>query len=29
MGDFGLDFLAWVDPKFVKDVDENLEWYIN
>ncbi len=27
--DFGLEFLSYVDPKFVKDVNENLDWYLN
>jgi hypothetical protein len=29
MAEFGLDFLSFVDPNFVRDVDENMEWYIN
>lgn len=28
MSTFGLEFLAWVDPAFVKDLDTNLEWYL-
>lgn len=29
MGEFGLEFLSWVDPKFVQDVHENMDWYLN
>ena len=29
MWDFGPDFLSWVDPKFARDVDANIDWYLN
>ena len=29
MGKFGLDFLQWVDPRFVQDIDKNMDWYLN
>jgi len=28
MGQFGLDFISWVDPKFVRDIDLNMDWYM-
>ena len=28
MGQFGLDFISWVDPKFVRDIDANMDWYM-
>lgn len=28
LDDYGLDFLSYVDPYFVADVRENLEWYL-
>lgn len=27
--EFGLEFLSWVDPKFVQDIEANKEWYLN
>jgi 2-oxo-4-hydroxy-4-carboxy--5-ureidoimidazoline (OHCU) decarboxylase len=29
MDEFGLDFLSYIDPKYVKDIKENMEWYLN
>lgn len=29
MGKFGLDFLKWVDPRYVQDIDRNMSWYLN
>lgn len=29
MGSFGLEFLSWVDSRFVQDVNQNLDWYLN
>ena len=28
LGDYGLDFLSFVDPYFVADIKENYEWYM-
>lgn len=29
MDEFGLEFLSWVDPKFAKEINENMDWYLN
>ena len=29
LGDFGLEFLSYIDPVFVQDIDLNRDWYLN
>lgn len=28
MNEYGIDFLSYVDPRFVQDIQNNLEWYM-
>jgi hypothetical protein len=29
LGDFGQDFLSFLDPVFIQDINENMDWYLN
>lgn len=29
LGDFGIEFLSFLDPVFIQDIEENMDWYLN
>jgi hypothetical protein len=29
LGDFGQEFLSFLDPVFIQDINENMDWYLN